>query len=160
MNTLTKTIMCLQMAALFLTAALAGPAKSAVPFKGSLQQVEIDEGQFPILSVVASATGNATHLGRYTMSSEFEINLLTLEGSGFADIISADGDTLSAGFVGNATPTSTSGFLQIVETYTITGGTGRFAGATGSFTVERLFNTTAGVSTGSFQGTILLTHGK
>ena len=40
------------------------------------------------------------------------------------------------------------------QTATITGGTGRFEGATGSFTAERLYDTVAGTTTGSFQGTI------
>jgi hypothetical protein len=41
-----------------------------------------------------------------------------------------------------------------METATITGGTGRFAGATGSFTTERLFDTVTLTTTGSFEGTI------
>jgi hypothetical protein len=41
-----------------------------------------------------------------------------------------------------------------VETWTITGGTGRFTGAAGSFTVERSLDQTTGVTTGSFEGTI------
>ena len=44
--------------------------------------------------------------------------------------------------------------LEIVEDATITGGTGRFAGATGSFTCERLYDTIEGTTTGSFEGTI------
>ena len=35
-----------------------------------------------------------------------------------------------------------------------TGGTGRFAGATGEFTVERLVDTATGETEGSFEGTI------
>ena len=66
----------------------------------------------------------------------------------------ADGDTLTADFTGQATPTSTPGVLSIVETATITGGTGRFAHATGSFVCERLFDTVAGTTDGSFEGTI------
>jgi hypothetical protein len=66
----------------------------------------------------------------------------------------ANGDTLFADFTGQATPTATPGVLYIEETAIITGGTGRFAGATGSFTVERWFDTIAGTTIGSFEGTI------
>ena len=43
---------------------------------------------------------------------------------------------------------------MIEEVATITGGTDRFANATGTFTVQRMLNLTTGVSTGSFDGTI------
>lgn len=46
------------------------------------------------------------------------------------------------------------GVLSIRETATITGGTGRFAGATGSFTAERVFNIATSITTGSFEGAI------
>jgi hypothetical protein len=73
--------------------------------------------------------------------------------SGFYYFVAANGDTLTAEFDGVSTPVAP-GFLYIVETATITGGTGRFAGATGSFTVERLYDTLAGTTVGSFEGTI------
>jgi hypothetical protein len=41
-----------------------------------------------------------------------------------------------------------------VESATITGGTGRFTSATGSFTVERLFDPSTNITTGTFDGTI------
>jgi len=44
--------------------------------------------------------------------------------------------------------------VRIVEEATITGGTGRFAGATGSFTTVRLYDPVAGTTSGSFEGTI------
>jgi hypothetical protein len=46
------------------------------------------------------------------------------------------------------------GFAQITEHNTITGGTGRFAGAQGSFIVERLVELATGLTSGSFQGAI------
>jgi hypothetical protein len=48
----------------------------------------------------------------------------------------------------------TPGVDRIVEINTITGGTGRFEGAKGPFTLERLLGVTTGFTSGSFQGTI------
>ena len=44
--------------------------------------------------------------------------------------------------------------FQDQEVHTITGGTGRFAGAQGSFTVKRLASGVTFLTSGSFQGTI------
>jgi hypothetical protein len=41
-----------------------------------------------------------------------------------------------------------------VETATITGGTGRFASASGNFTAERVVDLATGLTTGFFEGTI------
>jgi hypothetical protein len=60
---------------------------------------------------------------------------------------------LSARVVGQATRTGPT-TLSIVEVYTITGGTGRFAGATGTFTLESTLDQTTGVSTGTLSGAI------
>jgi hypothetical protein len=67
-----------------------------------------------------------------------------------------NGDTLTAHCprTGDATPTTTPGPLSIVEDYTITGGTGRFADATGTFRLESTLNQATGVSTGTFSGAI------
>jgi hypothetical protein len=73
--------------------------------------------------------------------------------TGAATFTAANGDTLSTSVVGQATrigPTT----LSVVEVYTITGGTGRFADATGSFTLESTVDQTTGVSTGTFSGAI------
>jgi len=162
MKTITKTIMYLQMAALFLTAALAGAAaaEKEKPFQGRIDAVETSVVQFPTLFVDASGSGNATHLGRFTVTSEFQVNLLTLAASGSAHYIAANGDSLFTEFTGQANPIEGSDFSSIVQTHTITGGTGRFAGATGSFTVERVINLVTGVSSGSFDGTIVIHQAK
>jgi hypothetical protein len=46
------------------------------------------------------------------------------------------------------------GIASIVEAATITGGTGRFDDATGSFTITRVVDQATGISSGSFSGAI------
>ena len=69
-------------------------------------------------------------------------------------MIAANGDSIFTTIVGQGQPTDTPGVNRIAEINTITGGTGRFAGAVGSFTVERLVNLSTGFTSGSFHGTI------
>ena len=64
-----------------------------------------------------------------------QINILTMTSTGTATFIAANGDTLSTSVVGRATRTGPT-VLSIVEVYTITGGTGRFGDATGTFTLK------------------------
>ena len=125
-----------------------------VPFKGRLEgTATITPGTPPFLSVSIEGTGNATHLGRFTVEIPHVVNAMNRTSTGTYGFTAANGDTLTAGFTGQATLTSP-GVLSIVETATITGGTGRFADAAGSFTVERLFNQVTGLTTGSFEGTV------
>lgn len=70
--------------------------------------------------------------------------------------MAANGDSLFAESSGQATETGTPGVVTIVENHTITGGTGRFAGASGSYTVERVLNQAMGVTSGTSSGTIVL----
>ena len=127
-----------------------------LPFKGSLRAVETNEVNFPTLSVNASGSGEATQLGRYTVSYQVEVNILTLAGTGSAQFVAANGDSLFAESSGQATETATPGVVTIVENHTITGGTGRFAGASGSYTVERVLDQTTGITSGTIRGTIVL----
>ena len=136
---------------------LTGPvaAGEQVPFKGRLDGVvTITPLDPPFLSVLVDATGNATQLGRFTLEIPHVVNRANLTAIGSYEFTAANGDTVFAEFTGKATPTAVPGVLYIEETATITGGTGRFAGATGSFTVERWFDTAAGTTIGSFEGTI------
>jgi hypothetical protein len=140
------------------TVSLAIVAASAVaaetPFKGTVNAVETGETVFPIRSINREGGGTATHLGKYTEHITMQINVVTRHGIGAATFTAANGDTLTATVDGQATLTSTPGVLSIVEVYTITGGTGRFADATGSFTLESTVNQTTGVITGTFSGAI------
>jgi hypothetical protein len=136
---------------------LAGPAlaQQQVPFQGSLVGVVRVGTPTPQgVPALVNATGNATQLGQFTLAIPHIVNRAAMTAMGTYQFVAANGDTLTASFSGKARPTATPGVLAIVENATITGGTGRFAGATGSFTCMRLFNTVTGTTAGSFNGTI------
>ena len=126
---------------------------AATPFKGTVHAVEANQLVFPVLSVNRTGTGNATYLGRYTEHVTLQVNVTTRSSTGTATFTAANGDTLTASVVGQGTPTGPT-TRSIVEVYTITGGTGRFADATGTFTLERTLDLATGVSTGTFSGAI------
>ena len=135
---------------------LAGSAAAGdqVPFRGTIEgTVTVTPLVPPQASVVIRGTGNATHLGRYTVEVPHLVNQMNRTGSGSYLFTAANGDTLTAEFTGVATLLAP-GVLSTTETGIITGGTGRFAGATGSFVAERTFFVSTGVTSGSFEGTI------
>jgi hypothetical protein len=138
---------------------LAGPAAAGehAHFKGSLEGVvTITPVDPPIVFVLVQGTGKANHLGEFTVRIPHIVNRSNSTATGFYYFVAANGDALNATFTGQATPTSTPGVLSIVETATITGGTGQFANATGHFICNRLFDTVAGSTAGSFKGSICL----
>ena len=121
---------------LFVIAALGlhGRAADYVPFKATWSGITVaaDLSNFPIVSVVASGEGQGTELGHFTMVSPHVNNVFTFELEGNQNFTAANGDTLNAHFAGHLAPNadgSLSGTLPCV----ITGGTGRFAGATGTY---------------------------
>ena len=128
-------------------------AASETPFKGTVNAVETVTVVFPTRFLDREGTGTATYLGRYTEHVTMVINLPTMSSIGAATFTAANGDTLTATVDGQATPVSP-GVLSVVEVYTIAGGTGRFADATGTFTLERILNQTTGVSSGTLGGAI------
>ena len=139
------------------TLAAAASARSPLPFKGSIEALETCQVNGPTMSVTASGSGEATHLGRYTVTYEVQVDLPTGTGSGLsAHYVAANGDSLFAEGSGQATPTDDPSIFNVVETYTITGGTGRFEGATGSFTEERQVNIETGVTAGTISGNIVI----
>jgi hypothetical protein len=130
-----------------------------VPFKGSL------DGAFTFVpepapstfaAVRLEATGVGSHVGGFTLVAPHRVNLATdpAQGAGTFELIAANGDAITGSLEGLGTLTAPPDGFTIVETYTITGGTGRFAGATGDFTATRSVNLTTLVTTGSFEGTI------
>jgi hypothetical protein len=116
-------------------------AKSAVPFKATIAITEsiqpIGSGPCFLLGDI-SGTGLATHLGKLTLASRDCINPISETAfSFFSDqliLTVANGDQVFATYSGTLTAEGTIGV--ITGGYQITGGTGRFAQATGAGTVQ------------------------
>jgi hypothetical protein len=106
----------------------------------------------PFAQVNVSATGQATHLGRFTIEIPHVVNFATQSATGTMTLTAANGDALIASFTGHSQINGS--LVTIVETATVTGGTGRFADASGSFTVNRLFDRATGLTQGTIEGTI------
>ena len=153
-----STAIVLLLLVLVASTTFAAPAAAETEFllKGSFEATETQQVVFPIAHVDATGVGNATHLGLFTYHLQAELYLPTLTASASATLIAANGDMIFGEGSGQGTPTGTPGIVSIVETYTITGGTGRFAGATGNFTVERLIDRATSVSLGTISGNIVI----
>jgi len=154
-RTSAVSLVLVVLAALGLAGSLA--AGEQVPFRGRL------EGTFAItpvaptvVFVLLTGTGEATHLGEFAFTVPHFVDVSTGNGvaTGAYQFTAANGDTLFAAFNGQSTPTTNPDVHHIVETATITGGTGRFADATGAFIVDRLINVVTSTTSGSFDGTI------
>jgi hypothetical protein len=155
-------VKCYRIAARLALAAFAAMAMAdavtagMVPFKGTL------EGSFtatpdlpPAINRFLSATGDATQLGDFTYDFPHSVDrsVTPATGIGFSTFTAANGDQVFASISGQAT-LLVPGLLQGVENGTISGGTGRFANATGSFVITRVIDTVNLTTIGSFEGTI------
>ena len=160
---IVKATVSFAIAAMFITAALANPkgAERRLSFQGYLQGHETDvlQGTPPeAISVDGSLTGIATHLTQFALTYKVTVKLPEGSSTGTAELIAANGDRIFTSIVGQGEPTDTEtpNLNSIVEINLITGGTGQFAGAGGSFTVRRLVDLATGFTSGSVRGTIRL----
>src|SRR5437762_9914219 len=146
----------LPMAAMILTAALAVPAAAQrqVPFKGAMQGHDFDIAfTNTTVTVLTVGTGIGTHLGQFSFTQTVTVDFATLTATGSAHLIAANGDSISTTVTGSGQVIEP-GLFRIGEVHTITGGTGRFAGAQGSFTVDRLASGVTFLTSGSYEGNI------
>jgi hypothetical protein len=110
------------------------------------------------LVISGTAAGNATHLGRFTATSVDSVNIATTQSTGTFNLTAANGDRIFTTTVGQETGFQPPNVSLVTHTATIVGGTGRFAGATGTFTVKFVqtidFASGTATGTGSFEGQI------
>ena len=137
---------------------------SDLPFHGSFNGATSGVVNCPptcpptTLTVSGSEEGKATHLGRFSAAIVERVDMATATGTGTIDFTAANGDHLFATTAGEEEGFVPPNISSIRQVGTVTGGTGRFAGATGTFVVRfvqiiDLENATATLS-GSFDGHI------
>ncbi len=151
------------------TANHVGPASEAaapslLPFKGTLDGRHISRTPLapPFVFDRFEAQGQATHLGQFKLVIEATVNFgaRPVTGAGTYTFTAANGDQLAADHTGFSTLIRP-GTVLITEHAIIdpTRSPGRFAGAQGTFTVERLADAATGVgglTNGTVEGTITL----
>ena len=113
-------------------------AKDQVPFKGievgCLSFVSFD---YPFITVLCTAEGEATYLGHYTVTGTLVVDGRDSTATGTFTMTAANGDKLFTTMTGYVVdPLSPN---ETVDTHTVTGGTGLFAGATGSWVLDSHF---------------------
>jgi hypothetical protein len=142
------------------SAPLAARAGTELPFRGRLEAKESSVPTTGGRLVHLEGGGTATHLGRFTVVADFTLRVPSLrvedtpESPATIRLVAANGDVLEARFTGQGVLSGTT--VLIVEHVTIVGGTGRFAGATGSFVQTRTLARPTGLSSATFEGTISL----
>ena len=128
-------------------------ATVAWSFRGSLQANEEVTGTAHHLD----GSGNGTHLGNFDYTADIVVDEITEDGAGTVTWEAANGDQLTGTTAGQIVSFDFP-MIGIRETQTITAGTGRFEGASGTIIVNRIFNFEAGTTTGSFSGVIQAGH--
>jgi hypothetical protein len=135
---------------------LVGPAAAGeqVPFQGSYEgRFTVTQLTPPFQLVVAIAEGEATRLGHFRFDSTLTVDSVLQIGGGTSTFTAANGDTALADVITRSSILP-NGLRHVEEIGVITGGTGRFAGATGSFIGERLLDRATGDVLGFYDGTI------
>ena len=112
-----------------------GLAKEQVPIKGEFTTEFSFTSPPPVASLTLSGTGRASHLGKATCFSGNEVVDFTQQPlptmTGTLTLTAANGDTLTGEMDAFAIPAQ-DGSITFLGTLTFTGGTGRFAHATGT----------------------------
>lgn len=125
---------------------------SNLPFNGDLHGTETNDTPHHLV-----ATGNGSHLGRFTYTADITVDDTTGNGAGPVVWTAANGDRIFATALGSIVAASETS-ITIGETQTIAGGTGRFAGASGSIVLSYSLEFATGNVNGSYTGTIDLGH--
>ena len=156
------------MTAIFLTVALVSSAVEAgvIRINGTVAGSE-SAAPFPNPAegfyVNGSFTSTDTQLGPFTEFYTAPVDLAFAdtppETAGATRLVvgdAANGDSILMCFFGNNAGLCDNGDLHVVDPVTIIGGTGRYAGARGSFTLDQCVNLVTAETSGTISGTIVV----
>jgi hypothetical protein len=138
-------------AALALTAFDAA-AGDSVPLTGKdAFSSSVVGGSGTAIETVDTGSGTLAHLGQFTMAASETVELAASSVSdGVFTLTAANGDTVQGTYSGTVLP----GLVGYHVTGPITGGTGRFAGATGTIVFDGTFDIATGTGTDVISGSI------
>ena len=156
------------MTAIFLTVGLVSSAVEAgvIPISGTFAGSESftpfpnpAEGIYVNGSVMSTDTALGPFTLFYSIPADFAFVFTPPGNAGGSRLIvgdAANGDSILACFLGINSGSCANGDLRHVDPWTIIGGTGRYAGARGSFTLDRCLNFDTGETSGTISGTIVV----
>ena len=109
--------------------------------------------------MTTSGVGHASHLGKVTLSTTETLDFVTTPGTllvqdGRMVMVAANGDELRWAYEGTGSAPDEQGVSTLTGIFLVTGGTGRFADATGSGTFTGTGNAVTGVAIVSYRGSI------
>ncbi len=132
-------------------------ATTSEPFKGSFSETFTIVNPPPVIVANASGSGQITHEGLSTESFVGTVDFTNVDpqtgcahDSAIGSITGASGDSVNISAVGEFC--SNTGVDS--GTFTVTGGTGRFVGATGGGTYSSVANFSTGTSSETYDGSI------
>ena len=156
------------MTAIFLTMGLVSSAVEAgvIRINGTIAGTESGapfpnpaEGVYVNGSVMSTDTALGPFRLFYSLPADFAFASTPPGNAGGSRLIVGDpanGDSILAWFFGTDAGLCANGDLRHVNPWTIVGGTGRYAGARGSFTTDQCSNLNTGETSGVISGTIVV----
>ena len=111
------------------------------------------------LLIALEGDGTMTHLGKTTITAtNCNFGDLTVESADIADgqatYTAADGSTIVTSYTGSNTQAGADGVSQFTTAHVVVSGTGRFAGASGEWTISGTVNIFTGELLGGVEGWI------
>jgi hypothetical protein len=130
-------------------------ASAQVNVTGVLAGHAIGTDQAGILQAAGSGTGTASHIGHFRYLIQATVNSAG-NSEGVFLLVFSDGDVIYGSLVGHgpAPPPPPPEPVRITEQLTITGGTGRFQGSSGTITLNRVLDLSTEPNYDSHSGTL------